>query len=273
MRLATVRIDGETCAARMEGDDVVLLHARDLQEVLSRPPGEGVQETGRVLERSAVEFAPPVSRPGKILCVGLNYLSHLREIGIPRPQHPALFAKFASTLIGAEDPLELPSVGTEPMWEVELTIVIGRPLPRGSTNAETALDAVGGYTVANDFTMRDWQRHTPQWLAGKAFDRTTPVGPVLVTPEEIDHARDLELVCEVDGEVRQSGSTSELLFGPGQIIAYINAFASLDPGDLILTGTPAGSGPETGNFLRPGQLMRSWISGIGECRNQIVAAA
>jgi acylpyruvate hydrolase len=273
MKLATVRIDGQLHPARVEGDDVVLLSDENLEQVLSRPGADGPAETGQVLSRSAVEFAPPVTRPNKILCVGLNYLSHLQEIGIPRPKHPALFTKFASTLIGAEDPIELPSVGAEPMWEVELVIVMGRPLSRGSVTPEIALGAVGGYTVANDVTMRDFQRHTSQWLPGKAFDRTTPIGPVIVTPEEIDHARDLELRCEVDGETRQFGSTTELLFDPAQIIGYITQFAALHPGDLILTGTPAGSSPETGNFLRPGQLMRSWIAGIGECRNLMVSGS
>jgi acylpyruvate hydrolase len=212
-----------------------------------------------------------VPRPGKVICVGLNYRAHILEGGREPPQYPTLFAKFADSLLGARDDLVLPSVSERVDWEVELGVVIGRPVHR-ATPAEAAA-AIAGYTVINDVSMRDWQNRTLQWLQGKAFEQCTPAGPYLVTPDEVGHAADLEVRCEVDGAVMQQARTSDLLFGPAEIAAYASQVITLKPGDLIATGTPAGVGAARTPpvFLRPGNVLRTWIEGLGECVNRCVA--
>ncbi|MQA12560.1 MAG: 2-hydroxyhepta-2,4-diene-1,7-dioate isomerase, partial [Pseudonocardiaceae bacterium] len=156
-------------------------------------------------------------------------------------------------------------------WEVELGVVIGTPVRRASPQQADA--AIAGYTVINDVSMRDWQRRTAQWLQGKAFEASTPVGPTLVTGDTLNNAADLELRCEVDGHVMQRSRTSDLLFTPADIVAYISQITTLLPGDLIATGTPGGVGaardPQT--FLQPHQVLRTTIEGIGECLNTCVA--
>jgi acylpyruvate hydrolase len=217
------------------------------------------------------DFAPVVPRPGKIICVGLNYRSHILETGRELPDYPTLFAKFADTLLGARDDLVLPSVSERVDWEAELGVVIGRPVHR-ATSAEAAA-AIAGYTVVNDVSMRDWQRRTMQWLAGKAFERSTPAGPYLVTPDEVGDAADLEVRCEVDGVVMQQSRTSDLLFSPADIAAYASQIITLKPGDLIVTGTPSGVGDarKPAVYLKPGNVLRTWVEGLGECVNRCVA--
>jgi acylpyruvate hydrolase len=201
--------------------------------------------------------------------VGLNYRDHVRALGRPEPAFPALFAKFASSLLGARDPLVLPAVSEQVDREAELAVVIGRSA-RGLDPGQ-ARSVIAGYTGANDASMRDWQHRTREALQGKAFDHTTPLGPVLVSSEALDDARDLQVVCEIDGEVRQRGSTRDLLFQPAELVAYISQFLTLFPGDVILTGTPGGVAEETGSFLHPGQVMRTLVEGVGVCVNATVA--
>jgi acylpyruvate hydrolase len=271
MRLATLRLNGTTTAARVVDDHAVPLPFRDVGELLADPGWRdlhGAQELAIPVAEAA--FAPVVPAPSKIICVGLNYRSHILEMGRELPTSPTLFTKFADTFIGANDPIVLPAVSDEVDWEVELAVVVGRPLHR--VDEARAREGIAGYTVLNDVSMRDWQWHTTQWLPGKAFDATTPVGPWLVTPDEIDHADDLELRCEVDGEVMQRSRTSDLVFSPAQVLAYISQFATLRPGDVVATGTPGGVGSarDPRVFLRPGQRMRTVIEGIGECVNDII---
>jgi len=150
-------------------------------------------------------------------------------------------------------------------------VIIGRPVHRAT--AQEAAAAIAGYTVVNDVSMRDWQSRTLQWLQGKAFEHTTPAGPYLVTPDEVGNAADLEVRCEVDGKVMQQSRTSDLLFGPADIAAYASQVITLNPGDLIATGTPGGVGNarKPPVYLRPGNVLRTWIEGLGECVNQCVA--
>jgi acylpyruvate hydrolase len=211
-----------------------------------------------------------VPHPEKIFCVGLNYRAHILEMSRELPDYPTLFAKFASGLIGAHDDLVLPSVSKAVDWEVELGVVIGRRIRRATL--EQAHDAIAGFTVVNDISMRDWQARTTQYLQGKAFDASTPVGPVLVTGDEIGDAVDLEVRCELDGIVMQRGRTSDLLFGPTAVVSYISQFATLSPGDLISTGTPGGvgTGRDPQVFLEPGQVLTTAIEGIGSCVNRCV---
>jgi acylpyruvate hydrolase len=273
MRLATIRTEYGTTAARLDGDVLVPLDAADVGEMLaSGDEGPGRQREGAALVPVAeADFAPVVPRPGKVICVGLNYREHILETGRELPAYPTLFAKFADTLMGARDDLVLPSVSEKVDWEVELGVIIGRPVYR-ATAAEAAA-AIAGYTVINDVSMRDWQSRTLQWLQGKMFERSTPAGPYLVTAGEAGDAADLEVRCEVDGVVMQQSRTSDLLFGPADIVAYASQAITLKPGDLIATGTPGGVGNarKPPVYLRPGNVLRTFIEGLGECVNRCVA--
>ncbi|KAA1416965.1 fumarylacetoacetate hydrolase family protein [Nocardioides humilatus] len=266
-RWATLRwLDG-TRLARRDGDEYVVYARSGVADLFHQLPGmsEGI---GRVPVAEA-DHAPLSPTPSRVICVGLNYADHIAEMGRERPTHPTLFTKFASTLAGAYDDLPLPDVSAHVDWEAELALVIGAPAYRLSP--ADALGAIGGYTVANDVSMRDWQRRTTQWLAGKAFDATTPLGPELVTPDEVDHARDLAVTCLLDGVVRQLGRTSDLVFAPADIVSYVSQFTRLEPGDVLLTGTPGGVGAATDDGLVAGQVLETHVEGIGVCRNFVVA--
>ncbi|MGH3662114.1 MAG: fumarylacetoacetate hydrolase family protein [Micromonosporaceae bacterium] len=267
MRLATVRTAGSTAAARLDGDEYVVLDAPDLTTMLARSDWQAAaQADGGRLPAEATALDPAV-RPTKTLCVGLNYRSHILEMGRELPEHPTLFGKFSDALTGPYDPITLPRVSEKVDWEVELGVVIGRAARH--VTAAQAPDHIAGYTVVNDVSMRDWQRRTAQWLAGKNFEASTPVGPVLVTPDELDHARDLELSCLVDGETMQKSRTRDLLFSPADVIAYASQFITLRPGDLICTGTPGGvaAARENQPFVRDGQTVTVTVEGIGSCVN------
>ena len=272
MRFATIRTGGGITAARLDGDVLVPLAAADVGELLGMgdPASAPARPGAAPVPARAADFAPVVLRPSKVICVGLNYRAHILETGRELPEYPTLFAKFADSLLGAHDDLALPAVSSRPDWEVELGVIIGRPVHR-ATPAEAAA-AIAGYTVVNDVSMRDWQRRTVQWLQGKAFERATPAGPYLVQPDEVGHAADLEIRCSVDDQVMQRSRTSDLLFGPAEIAAYASQIATLQPGDLIATGTPDGVGDARTPpvYLKPGQVLRSFIEGVGECVNRCV---
>jgi len=256
MQLATIRTDYGTTAARLDGDVLVPLDAADVGEVLGGPARE--RAGAPAVPAAEADFAPLVTRPGKIICVGLNYRAHILETGRELPEYPTLFAKFADTLLGPRD-------------DLVLGVVIGRPVYRATP--EEAAASIAGYTVINDVSMRDWQQRTLQWLQGKMFEHSTPVGPYLVTPDEVGHAADLEVRCEVDDAVMQQSRTSDLLFSPAEIISYASQAITLRPGDLIATGTPGGVGNarKPPVYLHPGNVLRTWIEGLGECINHCVA--
>lgn len=275
MRLVTMRTPGGTSAGRIDGDEVVEIAATDVGALLASGPDwaeRAAAADGRRHPLDDVDLAPVVPRPSKIVCLGLNYQDHIEETGNARPRYPTYFAKFARALIGARDPITLPAVSDSVDWEVELAVVIGAPARHvaGSDSARY----VAGVTVANDISVRDWQRRTSQNLAGKTFEGSTPVGPALVTLDEVPGGwTDLAVRCEVDGQVMQDGRTSDLLFTPEQIIADLSQIVTLEPGDLLLTGTPSGVGgarmPPV--FLREGQTVRTVIDGVGELVNTCVA--
>jgi acylpyruvate hydrolase len=272
MRFATIRTPDGTTAARLDGDVLVPLAAADVGALLADGGGPAAAERAGAapVPASEARFATLVPQPSKVLCVGLNYRSHILETGRDLPEYPTLFAKFAQTLLGARDDLVLPSVSGRVDWEVELGVVIGRPIYRATRDEAAA--AIAGYTVTNDVSMRDWQRRTLQWLQGKMFERSTPVGPYLVTGDEVGDAADLEVRCEVDGAVMQQSRTSDLLFGPAEIAAYASQAITLLPGDLLLTGTPGGVGDarKPPVYLQPGQTLRTVVEGLGECVNRCV---
>ncbi len=273
MRLATIRTGSGTQAVREEGDQLIGLDFADVGELLATGDLEGAarRESGETYPTLGADFAPLVTRPSKIICVGLNYKSHILERGQELPNFPTLFAKFTNALIGANDAIVLPRNASCPDWEVELGVVIGRPARH--VDAKGARAAIGGLCTLNDITMRDWQRRTLQWLQGKTFEKTTPVGPFLVTPDEVDYGLDLEVRCEIDDRVMQIDRTRELVFNPIDIVAYISEITTLMPGDIIATGTTGGVGDAQvpPRYLAPGTKVRTIVEGLGECFNICVA--
>jgi acylpyruvate hydrolase len=277
MRLATIRRpDGTTAAARLDGDDLVLLPYPDLIALMSEPGWReaAASADGERVGLAGADLAPPV-RPSKVICVGLDYRSHIEEMGRELPEHPTLFIKFPETLTGPYDDLVIPSVSRAVDWEVELGVVIGAPAWR--VDEAEAAACIAGYTVVNDVSMRDWQVRTPQWDQGKNFEASTPVGPFLVTGDEIGDPEgkgtvDLEVTTRVDGETMQTGRTCDLLFKPAAIVSYASQFTTLRPGDLIATGTPSGvgAGRNPKIFLAAGQVLETAIESIGACRNLMV---
>ena len=212
-------------------------------------------------------YGPLVRRPDKIVCVGLNYRRHAEEVGAAIPAHPVLFNKFNASLNNHGGTVTLPvDLATQYDYEVELVIVIGRTAKRVS-EAE-ALSHVAGYATGNDFTARDLQNgRGGQWMVGKALDGFAPIGPYLVTADQVD-PDNLTIECRVNGETRQSSSTSDFIFGTRQMVSYISQYFTLKPGDLIFTGTPAGviqgMAPERRQWLKPGDAVACSVQGLGE---------
>ncbi len=273
MRLATLRTAAGMRAGRVEGDQAFELDFPDVGALLAS--GAEWRQTAATGGRAVgslgdADLAPLIPAPPKIICVGLNYLSHIQEMGREPPAHPTIFAKYARALIGARDPIMLPAVSDKVDWEVELAVVIGHCVRHA--DERSAGDAIAGYTILNDVSARDWQFRTTQFLQGKTFESTTPLGPTMVTTDEIDDPDDLELRCEVDGEVMQAGRTSDLLFGPVELVRYLSTIVTLEPGDVIATGTPGGVGAGRARdvYLRPGQTVRTAIESLGELVNPCV---
>lgn len=273
MKLCTIRLDpSRTAAARREGENLVVLPFPDVGALLQAPDWQGAAAAAGVrVAWAAASLAPVVPHPNKIVCLGLNYATHIAEMGRPTPQHPTLFAKYDGSLIGARDEIRSPSVSDDLDWEAELGVVIGGTGRHVAVS--DALDLVAGYTVVNDVTVRDWQHRTREFLSGKTFEATTPVGPVLVTADELPPgASGLAISCSVDGRTMQESTTADLLFDVAAIISYVSTIITLLPGDLIATGTPGGvgAGRDPKVFLEPGQQLVTAIEGIGELRNRIV---
>jgi acylpyruvate hydrolase len=270
MRLATIRTAGGTAAVRMDGDTAIEIGVRDVGALLADPGWRerAAAADGLLHVAEGLDYAPVVPRPGKIVCVGLNYRTHIQEMGRELPTHPTLFAKFAEALIGPYDELVLPAESDAVDWEAELAVVIGRRVRRA--DGVGALAAIAGYAVLNDVSMRDWQFRTSEWLQGKTFEASTPFGPHLVTTDEV--APDAEIVCQLDGEVVQSSRISDLVFSPVELVRYISTILTLSPGDVIVTGTMGGVGHarKPPRYLRPGQKLITRIAGVGELANPIL---
>lgn len=275
MRIGTIRTDGGTRAVRVEGDTAVELGAADVGELLA---ANGWQETaaaseGQTWNLADVEWETLVPNPSKVLCVGLNYRNHILEMGRDLPEYPTLFMKFADTLIGANDDIAHPAETDKFDWEAELVIVIGSPVRRASE--EEAAAAIAGFTVMNDVTCRDWQFRTKEWLQGKNWDSSTPVGPIMTTPDELPGGvcPELGITATLDGETMQSSNTKDLLFDPVNLVRYVSTMIRLNPGDMIATGTPGGVGHARtpARYLQVGETITCTVEGIGEVSNRVVA--
>ena len=213
----------------------------------------------------------PIERPGKIICVGLNYRDHAEEQGVELPKEPLLFAKWGNTLIGPGEPIVIPPLVTKADYEAELGVVIGARVTRVSR--ENAFEAVRGYICANDVSARDLQFSDGQWTRGKSPDTFCPIGPALVPAAEISDPHNLRIRAIVSGEVLQDSTTANLIFGVDEIVSHITQTMTLEPGDLILTGTPAGVGVfrDPQRLLVPGDEVTIEIEGVGELTNPVVA--
>jgi 2-keto-4-pentenoate hydratase/2-oxohepta-3-ene-1,7-dioic acid hydratase in catechol pathway len=240
---------------------------------------EGRRRAAEALPRGTVRHDPktatlraPIPDPPKIVCLGLNYRDHAAESGMAIPTEPILFSKYTSSLIGQGAEIVLPEVSSEVDYEAELVVVVGqggRDIPR-----DRAYDHVAGYTVGHDVSARDWQLNKPgkQWMAGKTFDTFAPVGPALVTADEVPDPHTLGIRLRLNGETMQDSNTGQLIFQVDEVIAYLSKIFTLEPGDLIFTGTPPGVGMarKPPVWLQPGDVVEVEIDGLGVLRNPVV---
>jgi 2-keto-4-pentenoate hydratase/2-oxohepta-3-ene-1,7-dioic acid hydratase in catechol pathway len=269
MRLATFQIDGGAPQAGVVvGDHITGLH-RDMLSVIAA--GVPIVATGPSYALSAVTLLAPIPRPPKFICVGLNYRDHAREGGNAVPSIPTIFSKFSNVVIGPGQPIVLPKVSTRPDYEAEFAFVIGpggRAIP-----AARAMEHVFGYTIVNDVSARDYQFGTTQWLMSKSFDTFAPTGPWIVTRDEIADPHALDLSLAINGEILQHSNTREMVFRIPALIEYISSVVTLEPGDIVSTGTPAGVGfaRKPPRYLKSGDEVVIRIEGIGELRNPVIA--
>jgi 2-keto-4-pentenoate hydratase/2-oxohepta-3-ene-1,7-dioic acid hydratase in catechol pathway len=228
--------------------------------------------TGAPRPLAELRLLAPVPRPGKIVCVGLNYRDHANETGQPIPSEPVLFSKYANSVVGPGAEVVVPPDAEKIDYEAELAVVIGRRASAVPTGE--ALDHVAGYTCANDVSSRSLQFRSSQWLLGKAIDTFLPLGPYLVTADEVPDPQALGIRCLVNDELRQSSDTGQMIFGVAELVSYISRTIALEPGDVLVTGTPAGVGmaADPPRYLRPGDRMRIEIDGVGELDNTVRAS-
>jgi 2-keto-4-pentenoate hydratase/2-oxohepta-3-ene-1,7-dioic acid hydratase in catechol pathway len=287
MRWVTVATDAGPRACGVLGGEYVEVNATD-PELPASVRGllnlghEWQRKAWSSLARGVVRHNPaharllaPVPDPPKIICIGLNYRDHAAESGVPVPPEPILFSKYATALIGHGETIILPAVSQEVDYEAELVVVIGRRgrhIPRAR-----AFEYVGGYAVGHDVSARDWQLNKPgkQWMAGKTFDTFAPVGPELVTPDEIPDPHKLGIRLRLNGQTMQESSTSQLIFGVDELIAYLSQVFTLEPGDMIFTGTPPGVGMarKPPVWLKPGDTVEVEIDQLGMLQNHVAAEA
>jgi 2-keto-4-pentenoate hydratase/2-oxohepta-3-ene-1,7-dioic acid hydratase in catechol pathway len=255
------------------GEDVkkytyeLLEHVRGLLGKRSRQ----LERQKALLPLSDMQVLPPVPIPPKIICLGLNYRDHAEEARVPIPERPILFSKPSTAIVGPEDPIVYPKISTQVDYEIELAAVIGKT---GRNVSELgAFDHVAGYTVFNDVSARDIQFGDKQWFRGKSFDTFAPTGPCLVLSDQVRDPHRLKMELRVNGEIRQSSTTANMIFKIPQLVAFISRVMTLQVGDIIATGTPAGVGfyakPEK-KLLKPGDLIEAEIEGIGVLRNKVV---
>jgi 2-keto-4-pentenoate hydratase/2-oxohepta-3-ene-1,7-dioic acid hydratase in catechol pathway len=275
MRFIRYAQDGKAGTALSRGEDFLDLGPVEIGEMLARDPQSLLdlagQASGRTLRRDGLRILPPLARAPKYICVGLNYIDHAKESPYKdKPQYPSFFPRFASSIVGPEEPIVRPKVSSELDYEGELVAVLGRGgryIPRSN-----ALDHVFGYSIFNEASLRDYQFKSSQWTAGKNFDGTGAFGPVLVTADELPPgAAGLKLETRLNGKTVQSASTSDMIFPVAELVHLASEFMTLEPGDVIVTGTPAGVGfarkPQL--FMKDGDVCEVEIEGIGILRNPI----
>ena len=280
MKLATLRRpDGSLTTAVVVGDEVidVSIAARDVPTEMSTLLAAGPEALARLREAATgsagrapldlAALAAPVPRPGKFLAVGLNYADHIAESGAPTPDYPTVFAKASSCVNGPYDDVLRPAISDELDYEGELGFVIGTRCRH--VTRDRAHEVIAGYVIVDDFTVRDIQHRSGQWTLGKSFDTHGVIGPWIVTGDELD-PHTLPIRTLVNGEVRQSSNTSNLIFDCFAQVEIISSICTLDPGDVIATGTPGGVGKALGKLLVPGDVVRVEIDGIGAIENRVV---
>lgn len=279
MRLATIMRGNTSHAAFCTDSRVWPLLAPDVGALLqshSTPQLQALHArstAGVGLPWHEVTLRTLIPEPGKVICVGMNYADHIAEMGRDAPKYPTLFSKFTDALIDPDADIVLPPESTQVDWEAELVVVIGKTVRRAT--AVQAEQAIAGFTIMNDISMRDYQYRSPTWLQGKTWANSTPVGPVLVTPDALPGGvrPELEISCRINGIVKQQSNTRQLVFDAVDLVTYISTIVTLRPGDLIATGTPGGVGHARtpAEYLRPGDEVETWIESIGTLRNRVVA--
>ena len=284
MRLATIETWAGPRAALQVGDSFLDIHATEanlpgnLRLLLDGGPSvlqavaELANHPGAVkVPATQVKFHAPIVDPRKIICVGLNYKDHAAESGSPIPKDPILFSKYATALIGHGETIVLPKVSHEVDFEAELVIVVGK---KGRhLTLSNAMDHVAGYTIGHDVSARDWQlkKDGKQWMVGKTFDTFAPAGPVLVTKDEVKDPQNLPIRLRLNGEMMQNSSTQQMIFGVAELLVYLSQVFTLEPGDLIYTGTPPGVGVarKPPVYLKDGDVVEVEIEGLGLLRNPV----
>jgi len=270
MRIATVQMhDGPKLVVDVDGDYRRLDFDHELLSLVQA----GVDPRDLTVGDSVAGGLAAPLQPGKIVAIGLNYRDHIRESKLPQPEQPLVFAKFPSSVTGPNGPIVVDvELTTQVDWEVELGVVVGRRMRNVAVAA--ALDYVFGYTVGNDVSARDVQFSESQWTRGKSFDTFCPIGPVVVTPDDIPDPQALALRTRVNGELMQDSSTAEMLFGVAELLAFCSRNFSLEPGDLVLTGTPWGCGyfMDPPRALEIGDVVECEVARIGVLRNTVAAA-
>lgn len=281
MRLASFKLDGVSTWGVLDGDEASDVGRRSegrwptLAAFLADRDDRALQRlvagAGADARLDEVELLPVVPAPDKALCVGLNFESHRIETGRPRTEHPTVFSRFADSLVGHRAPLVAPAASSALDYEGEVAVVIGREIRAVAPSA--ALDAVAGYTLCQDATVRDFQNHSSQWIAGKNFPATGALGPALVTADEVGDYRRIELVTRVNGEERQRGRLDDLTFTVEDILAYCSTWTTLRPGDVVAIGTPGGIGSkhEPPSWLAPGDVVEVVAEPLGRLVNPVTA--
>jgi 2-keto-4-pentenoate hydratase/2-oxohepta-3-ene-1,7-dioic acid hydratase in catechol pathway len=258
----------QTVEAAIAGGDAARSALADIAARAETADGTG---SPWLVDEASLTLGPAVPNPGKVVCVGLNYRKHAEETGAAIPTSPVLFSKFLNTIAAPEEDVPLTDAATQYDYEVELAVVIGQTTK--NVSAADALNAVFGYATANDLSARDLQTRTSQWLLGKTMDKFMPIGPYLVTADEVPDPQRLAIRTWLNGELRQNSNTDDMIFPVAEIISYISRHFTLEPGDVIITGTPEGVilGMAEKQWMAPGDVVEVEVEGLGKLRNRMIA--
>jgi 2-keto-4-pentenoate hydratase/2-oxohepta-3-ene-1,7-dioic acid hydratase in catechol pathway len=258
----------QTVEAAIAGGDTARSALADLVARAQATDGSG---SSWLMDEASLTLGPAVPNPGKIVCVGLNYRKHAEETGAAIPTSPVLFSKFLNTIAAPDEDVPLTDAATQYDYEVELAVVMGETAKNFS--AADALNSVFGYATANDLSARDLQNRTSQWMLGKTMDKFMPIGPYLVTADQVGDPQKLAIRTWLNGDLRQDSNTDDMIFPVAELIAYISRHFTLDPGDVIITGTPEGVilGMAEKRWMVPGDVVEVEVEGLGKLRNRMIA--